>query len=203
MYAIVDIETTGGYADNHRMTEIAIIHHDGMQVTGRFQSLINPGRRVPLFITGLTGITNDMVMEAPTFAEIAGEIFQQLKEKIFVAHNAHFDYSFLKKELDEAGIQWSSKKLCTVKLSRKIIPGLDSYSLGRLAESLGISIQDRHRAGGDADATARIFDLLLKRDDKGVITKALKRNSGEATLPPNLSKKEFDSLPASPGVYYF
>jgi len=203
VYAIVDIETTGGYADNHRMTEIAIIHHDGMQVTGRFQSLINPGRRVPLFITGLTGITNDMVMEAPTFAEIAGEIFQQLKEKIFVAHNAHFDYSFLKKELDEAGIQWSSKKLCTVKLSRKIIPGLDSYSLGRLAESLGISIQDRHRAGGDADATARIFDLLLKRDDKGVITKALKRNSGEATLPPNLSKKEFDSLPASPGVYYF
>lgn len=174
-----------------------------MQVTSRFHTLINPERRVPLFITGLTGITNDMVQAAPTFTEIAGEIFQQLKEKVFVAHNAHFDYSFLRKELDDAGIAWSSRKLCTVKLSRKIIPGLDSYSLGRLAESLGIVIQDRHRAGGDADATARIFDLLLKRDEKGVIAKALKRNSGEATLPPNLSKKEFDNLPAKPGVYYF
>lgn len=203
MYAIVDIETTGGYADNHRVTEIAIIHHDGMQITNRFQTLINPGRRVPLFITGLTGITNEMVQEAPAFEDVAHEIFDHLKEKVFVAHNAHFDYSFLKKEFDEAGIPWASRKLCTVKLSRKIIPGLDSYSLGRLAESLGIAIEDRHRAGGDAEATARIFDLLLKRDDQGVIAKALKRNSGEAVLPPNLSKKEFESLPGKPGVYYF
>lgn len=203
MYAIVDIETTGGYAENHRMTEIAIIHHDGLQITGRFQTLINPGRRVPLFITGLTGITNEMVSQAPLFEEIAPEIHEQLKEKVFVAHNAHFDYSFLKKELEEAGISWSSRKLCTVKLSRKIIPGLDSYSLGRLAESLGIVITDRHRAGGDAEATARIFDQLLKRDEGGVITKALKRNSGEAILPPNLRKEDYDQLPAKPGVYYF
>jgi len=203
MYAIVDIETTGGYAENHRMTEIAIIHHDGIQITGRFQTLINPGRRVPLFITGLTGITNDMVSQAPMFEDIAPEIYEQLKEKVFVAHNAHFDYSFLKKELGEAGIHWNSRKLCTVKLSRKIMPGLDSYSLGRLAESLGIAIIDRHRAGGDAEATARIFDQLLKRDESGVIAKALKRNSGEAILPPNLPVQDYTALPEKPGVYYF
>ena len=203
MYAIVDIETTGGYAENHRVTEIAIYHHDGMQITDRFQTLINPGRRVPYFITGLTGITTDMVSEAPSFEDIAIEIHKWLKDRVFVAHNAHFDYSFLKKEFDDAGIHWSTKKLCTVRLGRKIIPGLDSYSLGRLAESLGISIPDRHRAGGDAEATAKIFDIFLKRDTEGVIAKALKRNSGETILPPNLPKEEFDKLPAKAGVYYF
>jgi len=203
VYAIVDIETTGGYAENHRMTEIAIIHHDGMQITHRFHTLINPGRRVPYFITGLTGITDAMVREAPSFEEIAREVYEQLRDKIFVAHNAHFDYSFLKKELDDAGILWNTRKLCTVRLGRKIIPGLDSYSLGRLAESLGIAIQDRHRAGGDAEATARIFDILLKRDDQGVIQKALKRGSGETLLPPNLPKEVYDKLPAITGVYFF
>jgi DNA polymerase III subunit epsilon len=203
MYAIVDIETTGGYAENHRMTEIAIYHHDGMQITDHFQTLINPGRRVPDFITGLTGITNEMVMQAPTFEQIASEVYDWLKDRIFVAHNAHFDYSFIKKEFDDAGIQWSTRKLCTVRLGRKIIPGLDSYSLGRLAESLGIRIADRHRAAGDAEATAKIFDLYIKRDSEGVIAKALKRGSGETILPPNLPKEEFDKLPSNAGVYYF
>ncbi|MBY0436538.1 MAG: GIY-YIG nuclease family protein [Cyclobacteriaceae bacterium] len=203
MYAIVDIETTGGYAENHRVTEVAIYHHDGLSVTDRFHTLINPGRRVPYFITGLTGITTEMVMQAPAFEEVAEEIYDWLKDRVFVAHNAHFDYSFLKKEFDDVGINWTTKKLCTVRLGRKIVPGLDSYSLGRLAESLGIAISDRHRAGGDAEATAKIFDLLLKRDTEGVIVKALKRNSGETILPPNLPKEEFDRLPAKAGVYYF
>jgi len=203
MYAIVDIETTGGYANNHRVTEIAIYHHDGMQITNHYHSLINPGRSIPYFITGLTGINYEMVKESPSFEEIASEVFEQLKDRVFVAHNAHFDYSFLKSEFEGAGINWNSKKLCTVRLSRKIIPGLSSYSLGRLAESLGITIHDRHRAGGDAEATAKIFDLLIKRDTEGVIAKALKRNSGETILPPNLPKEDFDKLPAKPGVYYF
>ncbi len=203
MYAIVDIETTGGYADNHRVTEIAVYHHDGQKITGSFQTLLNPGRNVPDFITGLTGITNEMVKNAPSFEEIAKEIHGWLKDRIFVAHNAHFDYSFLKKEFEDAGIQWAPRKLCTVRLGRKIIPGLDSYSLGRLAESLGIRILDRHRAGGDAEATAKIFDIYLKRDSEGIISKALKRGSGETILPPNLAKEEFDKLPAKAGVYYF
>ncbi|MEQ8362300.1 MAG: exonuclease domain-containing protein [Cyclobacteriaceae bacterium] len=203
MYAIVDIETTGGYANSHRITEIAIYHHDGMQITNHYHTLINPGRSIPQFITGLTGINYEMVKESPSFSEVANEIHEQLKDRVFVAHNAHFDYSFLKKEFEEAGINWNSKKLCTVRLSRKIIPGLSSYSLGRLAESLGIEILGRHRAGGDAEATSKVFDLLLKRDTDGTIVKALKRNSGETTLPPNLPKEDFDKLPAKAGVYYF
>lgn len=203
MYAIVDIETTGGYAENHRMTEIAIYHHDGAQITGRFQTLINPGQRVPYFITGLTGITTEMVRTAPSFEEVANEIHGWLKDRVFVAHNAHFDYGFIKKELEDAGIQWTTRKLCTVRLGRKIVPGLDSYSLGRLAESLGIRIEGRHRAAGDAEATAKIFDLFLKRDTEGIISKALKRNSGETILPPNLPKSDYDALPMSAGVYYF
>lgn len=203
MYAIVDIETTGGYADHHRITEIAVYHHDGLQITDHYQTLLNPGRKIPQFITGLTGITSRMVEEAPAFETVAEEIMGWLKDRIFVAHNAQFDFSFLKKEFEDVGINWQTKKLCTVRLSRKIIPGLESYSLGRLAESLGIKIPDRHRAGGDAQATARIFSLLLQRDQDGVIAKALKRNSGETILPPNLPKEDFDRLPAKAGVYYF
>jgi DNA polymerase-3 subunit epsilon len=203
MYAIVDIETTGGYADHHRITEIAIYHHNGIEITDHFYTLINPGRRIPSFITGLTGITSEMVEQAPPFEEVAESIYALLEGRVFVAHNAHFDYSFLKKEFEQAGIAWSAKKLCTVRLSRKIIPGLRSYSLGSLAESLGIHIKNRHRAGGDAEATAKIFSLLLNRDASGHISKSLKRNSGETILPPNLPKEEFDRLPAKPGVYYF
>jgi len=203
MYAIVDIETTGGYAEKHRITEVAIYHHDGLQITDEYHTLINPDRNIPQFITGLTGITSEMVFHAPRFEEVADEIHARLQGKVFVAHNAHFDYAFLKKELEQVGINLQTKKLCTVRLSRKIIPGLRSYSLGSLAESLGIAIINRHRAGGDAAATARIFDQLLHRDREGYILKSLKRNSGETVLPPNLPKDEFDRLPALPGVYYF
>lgn len=203
MYAIVDIETTGGYAANHRITEIAIYYHDGIQVTENFHTLVNPGRNIPYYITGLTGITTEMVLNAPTFKEIAHDIYKRLEGKIFVAHNAHFDYSFLKREFEEAGIQWQAKKLCTVRLSRKIIPGLRSYSLGSLAASLGIAIPNRHRAGGDAGATVKIFHQLLQRDRDNYILKALKKNSGETILPPNLPKEVFDRLPAECGVYYF
>lgn len=203
MYAIVDIETTGGYAANHRITEIAIYLHDGVQITDTFHTLINPGRSIPYYITGLTGITSEMVLSAPAFNEIAPQVFEKLDGKVFVAHNAHFDYSFLKKEFEQAGINWQARKLCTVRLSRKIIPGLRSYSLGSLAESLGIEITNRHRAKGDASATVRIFDQLLQRDRDSHIIKALKRNSGETILPPNLPKEQFDKLPAKCGVYYF
>lgn len=203
MYAIVDIETTGGYAENHRITEIAIVYHDGILPGKTFRTLINPERLIPSYITGLTGITNEMVLNAPRFEEVAAEIFDALNGKIFVAHNAHFDYSFLKKEFEQVGFVWQTKKLCTVRLSRKIIPGLRSYSLGSISESLGIKIANRHRASGDAEATVKVFDILLRRDTDGHIAKALKRNSGETILPPNLPKEDFDTLPAKPGVYYF
>lgn len=203
MYAIVDIETTGGYAANHRITEVAVFLHDGMQITDTYHTLVNPGRNIPYYITGLTGISTEMVLDAPTFEEVAEDLYNLLEGKVFVAHNAQFDYSFLKREFELVGITWQAKKLCTVRLSRKIIPGLRSYNLGSLAESLGIEIENRHRASGDAHATVKIFDQLLRRDHDNQIAKALKRNSGETILPPNLSREDFDRLPAKPGVYYF
>jgi DNA polymerase III subunit epsilon len=203
MYAIVDIETTGGYAENHRITEIAIYHHNGIEITDHFHALVNPGRNIPHYISGLTGITTEMVLDAPPFEDIAEDIFRLIEGRVFVAHNAHFDYSFLRKEFEQVGITWQTKKLCTVRLSRKIIPGLRSYSLGSLAESLGIKIQNRHRAGGDAEATVKVFNMQLQRDRDGYIGKSLKRNSGETILPPNLPKDVFDKLPSKAGVYYF
>ena len=203
MFAVVDIETTGGYAEYHRITEIAIYHHDGKDITDFYYTLINPGRRIPSFITGLTGITSEMIEDAPPFEEVAEDILRLLDGRVFVAHNAHFDYSFLKREFEAAGISWQAKKLCTVRLSRKLLPGLRSYSLGSLAEALGIPVHNRHRAGGDAEATAHIFTRLLQRDTEGYINHLLKRNSGETILPPNLERWEFDRLPAATGIYYF
>lgn len=203
MYAIVDIETTGGYAAHHRITEIAIYHHNGIEITDQYVTLINPEIEIPYYITGLTGISTEMVKDAPTFQDVAPHILHFLEGRIFVAHNAHFDYSFIKKEFEQTGIIWQPQKLCTVRLSRKIIPGLRSYSLGSLTESLGIKVTNRHRAGGDAEATAKVFTLLLNRDADNFISKALKKGSGETKLPPNLSKEEFEQLPQQAGVYYF
>ncbi|MEL7001176.1 MAG: exonuclease domain-containing protein [Bacteroidota bacterium] len=202
MYAIVDIETTGGYAGKSRITEIAIFIHDGEKVVDTYQSLINPEQVVPAFITGLTGISQDMVDSAPTFSEVADEIYEILSNNVFVAHNVSFDYSFVKNEFERAGHLFNNKKLCTVRLSRKIIPGKRSYSLGNLCEQLGIHITDRHRAAGDAKATVKLFELLLENgEDK--IKEALNQRSKETNLPPNLPKEEFLSLPEEPGVYYF
>ncbi|MEO8794501.1 MAG: exonuclease domain-containing protein, partial [Daejeonella sp.] len=138
LYAIVDIETTGGHASANGITEIAILIHNGKTVIERFETLINPGINIPVYIRALTGISNEMVSGAPYFMEMAAKIFGLLKDKIFVAHNVNFDYSFLKYHLEKSGFNLQSKKLCTVRLGRKIIPGLPSYSLGRFCTQLGI-----------------------------------------------------------------
>ena len=162
MYAIVDIETTGGFAGKHKITEIAIFIHDGEQVVESFETLVNPQQLIPGYITGLTGISNAMVEKAPTFSEVASTVYERIKDKVFVAHNVHFDYSFLKNALEQEGLELGPKKLCTVRLSRGIFPGFRSYGLGNLCKQLGIIIEDRHRAGGDAKATAILFDRLIK-----------------------------------------
>jgi DNA polymerase-3 subunit epsilon len=203
MYAIVDIETTGGYAAAHGITEIAILIFDGKKVTGKFETLINPGQPIPRFIQSMTGITNEMVAEAPRFEEVAETIFELLKENIFIAHNVNFDYSFVKSHLLKAGFDLQSKKLCTVRLSRKIFSGFQSYSLGNLCRSLKINVNNRHRAGGDVEATVRIFKKLLQNDHENFITKSLLRNSKEQILPPNVPRTHFEQLPSTPGVYYF
>lgn len=202
-YAVVDIETTGGFAAGNGITEISILIHDGSKVTDRFETLINPQQEIPIYIQTLTGISDEMVSNAPLFEQVAPQIYELLKDKIFVAHNVNFDYSFVRHQLAHSGFVLQSKKLCTVRMSRKIIPGLSSYSLGKLCASLGIPLNDRHRAGGDAAATAKLLKLLLDKDVAGAIPLSLLKSSKEQVLPPNLSRDSIDALPDQPGVYYF
>ncbi len=162
MYAIIDLETTGGQPANDRITELAIFVHDGQRVVDSYTTLVNPGRAIPPFITQLTGITNDMVADAPRFHEVARKVVEMTDGCVFVAHNVRFDYSFLKKEFADLGYNYSRKTLCTVRLSRSLIPGQPSYSLGKLCQNIGIPLEGRHRAAGDAEATAILFDRLLR-----------------------------------------
>lgn len=203
MYAIVDIETTGGYAAAHGIIEISIKIFDGTSVTEEFETLINPGQNIPKYIQAFTGISNEMVTEAPRFEEVAEKIFTCLQGNIFVAHNVNFDYSFIKSHLAFYGYSFTAKKLCTVRLARQVFPGFASYSLGKLCHSLGIDLQNRHRAGGDAAATVVLFKKILENDAKKFIHTSLNRNSKEQQLPPNIPKSHFDALPKTPGVYYF
>ena len=203
MYAIVDIETTGGSAINGGITEIAIHIHDGSRVVQHFSTLINPERRVPDFITALTGISNAMVASAPTFNEVADKIFELLSDTIFVAHSVNFDHSFIYHHLKKCGYELNVKKLCTVRLARKAIPDLPSYSLGKICRHLNIVIDDRHRADGDAKATVKLFENILQNNGQEHIDKMLKRSSSEQWLPVYLDKTKIDNLPPVPGVYYF
>jgi DNA polymerase-3 subunit epsilon len=202
-FAIVDIETTGGYASGNGITEISIHIHDGDTVVEQWESLINPEQYIPSHIEALTGISNEMVSTAPTFDAVAPQIFSLLENKVFIAHNVNFDYSFVRHHLSLCGYTLNAKKLCTVRLSRKLYPGFPSYSLGRLCKSLNIELNNRHRAGGDAAATAILFGMLLQADAEGIILKSLSIGSKEQVLPPHLSKSYIDRIPANPGVYYF
>lgn len=203
LYAVVDIETTGGHASANGITEVAINIHDGNEIVESYTTLINPKQPIPVYITALTGIDDNMLLDAPTFDDVALQIYQLLNDKIFVAHNVNFDYSFLKHHLAAAGYDLQCKKLCTVRLSRKLIPGKSSYSLGKLCTALQIPIQNRHRAAGDADATSILFNLLLEYDQEGIIAEMLKKTSKEQVLPPHLDKASILRLPHQPGVYYF
>ncbi len=203
IFAVTDIETTGGSIAHGRITEIAIVLTDGKQIIDRYTSLVNPQQLIPPNITALTGITNDMVAEAPLFHEIIPKIDEFTKGAIFVAHNVNFDYGFIRESYNRAGERFQRKKLCTVRLSRKIIPGYPSYSLGKLCQQIGIPLKDRHRALGDADATALLLHVLIEQDSKGFITESLNPRSKEALLPPHLDKDRFEAIPNKMGVYYF
>lgn len=203
LYAVVDIETTGGYAAAHCITEIAIKIHDGQRVIDSFETLIKPNQAIPSHIQALTGIDDEMVANAPEFGSVAAQIFSLLQDKIFVAHNVNFDYSFVRHHLETCGYILNSKKLCTVRLSRKVFPGQPSYSLGKLCNALAVPLNNRHRAGGDADATAILLTMLLAKDPEVLSAEAIKHSIKEQTLPPNLQRSEIDKLPNLPGVYYF
>ncbi|TDQ19351.1 DNA polymerase-3 subunit epsilon [Algoriphagus boseongensis] len=200
-FAIVDIETTGGSPAGGGITEIAVLIHNGQEITDEYQTLINPGHSVPPYITGLTGIDNSMVANAPTFEEIADELWELLDGRVFVAHQVNFDFSFIREAFAIQGRNLNSSRICTVRLARKVFPGLGSYSLGRLCESQKIPILARHRAMGDARATAILFDRMYKLKEETILS-SLKRNAGESFLPPNFSLSKFKEIPEFCGVYY-
>tara|TARA_R110000764_G_scaffold74800_3_gene151457 strand:+ start:122 stop:1486 length:1365 start_codon:yes stop_codon:yes gene_type:complete len=204
LYTIIDIETTGNGVKGNRITEISIFKYDGHEVIDEFTSLVNPQCPIPAFITGLTGIDNDMVRNAPLLEEIIPQINAITADTIFVAHSVNFDYNVIKNEFKLLGHDFSRKKLCTVRLSRKLLPGYNSYSLGKLTAALGIPLTDRHRARGDAHATVLLFHKLLRAENSEKVFKLfLNSKSQEATLPPGLPKEEYLKLPTTPGVYYF
>jgi DNA polymerase-3 subunit epsilon len=196
MYAVIDIETTGLNARKDRITEIAIFIHDGEKIVDQFESLVNPECRIPYHITAMTGISNKMVAEAPHFYEVAKRIVEMTDGNIFVAHNAMFDYNFIRCEFKRLLYDYSRKTLCTKKLSRKLMPGLKSYGLGSLAKFLDIKNKARHRAAGDALATVELLEHLM-RIESNIENIPLKG------LNSNLSPEIIKDLPEVPGVYYF
>ena len=202
MYAIVDIETTGGSPISEKITEIAVFIYDGQRVIDEFVSLVNPEKKIPYHITQLTGISNSMVADAPKFYEIAKSLIEKTEGNIFVAHNVNFDYNFIKQEFKQLGYSFHRDKLCTVTLSRKIIPGHKSYSLGKICKDLGININGRHRAAGDALATVELFKHLQKSSNSQVDFSSLPGITLN-DLHPNLDPESIKSLPDETGVYYF
>ena len=203
-YAIVDLETTGGMARRDKITEIGIVLFDGEKILETFQTLINPERSIPPEITRITGITNDMVANAPKFYEIARQVVEKTKGTIFVAHNARFDYSFLKEEFSRLGYTYTRRTLCTVRLTRNTFPGLRSYSLGNLIRHFNIEVNARHRALDDALATAQVLKNVLHKDHgsfsiKNIINQGIR----ESKLPKGITLDFLHGLPETPGVYYF
>lgn len=165
MFAIIDIETTGNSYKFGKITELAVYQHNGHKITGFYSTLINPEIDIPYYITKLTGINNEMVKNAPKFYEVAKNIVEMTEGRTFIAHNVNFDYKFIQEEFKRLEYDYNRKTLCTVKISRKLLPGHTSYSLGKLCDDLNIRIDGRHRASGDALATVKLFNILLKKNE--------------------------------------
>lgn len=201
MYAILDIETTGGKYNEEGITEIAIYRFDGHKVIDQFISLVNPEQPIQPFVVGLTGINNEMLKNAPKFYEVAKRIVEITSDCIIVAHNAKFDHRILSLEFRRLGFEYERKTLCTVELAQKLIPGQVSYSLGKLARGLGIPLSDRHRANGDALATVKLFKMLLAKDTEKTILKESIRTEPSINLDSKLLRL-IDDLPSITGVYY-
>jgi len=201
LYAIVDIETTGGKFDEEGITEIAIYKFDGEQIVDQFISLVNPEKDIQPFVVNLTGINNGMLKNAPKFHEVAKRIVEITTDCVLVAHNANFDNRILTTEFRRLGFNFERETLCTVELSQKLIPEQNSYKLGKLCSALGIPISSRHRADGDAIATVQLFKLLLNKDsEKQIIKKAIKTDNSRKLAPKLLTI--LDELPARAGLFY-
>jgi DNA polymerase-3 subunit epsilon len=201
LYAIIDIETTGGQFNEEGITEIAIYKYDGYEIIDQFISLINPEKPIQPFVVKLTGINNAMLRSAPKFYEVAKRIIEITEDCILVAHNTSFDYRILRTEFNRLGYDFVKPTLCTVELSKKLIPEQPSYSLGKLVRALGIPMSDRHRASGDALATVKLFQLLLAKDTEKEILIGLIKAEIKSGLSPKLLDI-VESLPNKTGIYY-
>jgi DNA polymerase-3 subunit epsilon len=201
LYSILDVETTGGKFNEEGITEIAIYRFDGEKIVDQFVSLINPEIPIQPFVQQLTGINDKMLINAPKFYQIAKRILEITENSILVAHNSSFDYRMLKIEFERLGYKFYISQLCTVKLSKKIIPDLKSYKLGNLVKNLGIPISNRHRASGDALATVELFKLLLLKDNEKVIVNSLITETKPSSK--NKWQKLINKLPNDVGIYYF
>lgn len=203
-FAITDIETTGSGIRGNKITEICIMVVRNGEIIDKYTSLVNPSQEIPLYIESLTGINDQMVADAPSFSEIASEIDHITKDCIFVAHNVNFDFNIIKAEFAELGMSFKRKRICTVRLTKKLIPGLFSYSLGNICTSINIPHLDRHRAKGDCEATVELFNRCLALDPEyEVIKELLNQRTAASYLPPNFKKSDFDKIPTSTGVYFF
>lgn len=203
LYAIIDIEATGGSPRRDRVTEIAVVLYDGKNIVDSFSSLINPEVSIPSFINRLTGINDEMVMDAPKFELVAKRIVEITRDAVFVAHNVQFDYAYIKTEFKRLGYTYSRPQLCTVQLSQQLLPGLSSYGLDNLCKVLDITNANRHRAAGDTDATLELFKYLLRRDADGYIAQATEDAISFKNLPPTLTAKHIEQLPEEAGIYRF
>jgi len=199
----LDLETTGATATHDRITEIGVIEVNRGRLIGEWSTLVNPGMSIPPAIQALTGITNKMVAPAPAFSEIQREVLQRLEGKLFVAHNARFDYGFLKNEFRRCGVTFNARVLCTVKLSRKLYPQHARHNLDTLLERHGIDCEARHRALGDA----RVLWLLARKwtaeRGPGLVQSAVDLLIKSQSVPAGLPDLAFDNIPETPGVYFF
>jgi DNA polymerase-3 subunit epsilon len=201
LYAILDIETTGGQFNEEGITEIAIYKFDGHEIVDQFISLVNPEIPIQPFVVKLTGINNAMLLSAPKFFEIAKRIIEMTQDCVLVAHNADFDYRILRTEFRRLGYDFNIKTLCTVELSKRLLPEQVSHSLGKLVRALGIPMADRHRASGDAMATVKLFKMLLEKDVEKIIVKDHIKFEIQKGIAPKLMDI-VESLPSKTGIYY-
>ena len=201
MYAILDIETTGGQYNEEGITEIAIYKFDGHEIVDQFISLVNPEKPIQPFVVKLTGINNAMLVNAPKFHEVAKRIVEITAGCVVVAHNAVFDYRILRTEFRRLGFDFNAKNLCTVELSQRLLPEQPSHSLGKLVRALGIPMADRHRASGDAMATVKLFKILLEKDVEKTIVQEMIKTEVEKGILPKL-RDIVEALPTKTGVYY-
>lgn len=201
--ACVDLETTGGSAAWHRIMEIGVVEVDRDGTRREWSTLVNPGVRIPPSIVAFTGITDEMVAGAPDFETVHRELLARLNGRLFVAHNARFDYGFIRTELARLGVRWSSQALCTVRLSRRLDPGEPRHNLDAVMARHGIDCEARHRALGDARVLAELLDHWRAERDPAELEAAIELLLREVALPLHLPDGLADDLPEGAGVYRF